>query len=45
MKVLMATKNPVKIEGAKRAFETYFKDVEIIPIPVDSNVNAQPFNE
>ena len=29
MKVLIGTKNPGKIEGAKRALEKYFKNVEI----------------
>ena len=30
MKVLIATKNPGKIEGAKRALEHYFENVEVI---------------
>ena len=37
MKVLIATKNQGKIEGAKKALEHYFKDVEITGIPVQSN--------
>ena len=45
MKILMGTKNPGKIEGAKQAFETYFENVEIEGIPVESEVNAQPVNE
>ncbi len=45
MKVLMGTKNPGKIEGAKLAFERYFDDVEIIGIPVSSDVSAQPLND
>ena len=45
MKILMATKNPGKIEGARQAFEKYFDDVEIEGIPVDSNVGDQPVNE
>ena len=44
MKVLIGTKNPGKIEGAKRALENYFKDVEIIGVKADSNVNDQPVN-
>ena len=32
MKVLMGTKNPGKIEGAKLAFERYFDDVEIVTV-------------
>ena len=45
MKILMATKNPGKIQGAKEAFEKYFNDVEIEGIPVESNVSNQPFNK
>ncbi len=35
MKVLIATKNQGKIEGAKKALEHYFKNVEIKGIPVN----------
>lgn len=45
MKVLIATKNQGKIEGAKRALERYFDYVEIEGIPVESNVGEQPVNE
>ena len=45
MKILMGTKNPGKIEGAKQAFEKYFDNVEIEGISVDSEVGDQPFNE
>lgn len=45
MKVLIATKNPGKIQGAKEAFEKYFNNVEIEGIPVESNVSNQPFNK
>ena len=41
MKILMGTKNPGKIEGAKQAFE----NVEVVGIPVSSNVGNQPINE
>lgn len=44
MKVLIATKNAGKIEGAKRALSHYFSDVEIEGIPVESNVGEQPVN-
>lgn len=44
MKILMGTKNPGKIEGAKRAFERYFDDVEIEGVSVNSDVPEQPFN-
>ena len=42
MKVLIGTKNPGKVEGAKRALEKYFDNVEIIGIKVSSNVSEQP---
>lgn len=45
MKILMGTKNPGKLEGAKQAFEKYFKDVEIEGIAVSSDVGNQPVNE
>ena len=45
MKILIATKNPGKIEGAKRAFSKYFDDFEIIGIPVSSDVSDEPVNE
>ncbi len=45
MKVLIGTKNPGKVEGAKQAFEEYFNDVEIEGISVSSDVSDQPINE
>ena len=45
MKILMGTKNPGKIEGARQAFEKYFDNVEIEGISVKSNVGDQPINE
>ena len=45
MKVLIATKNQGKIEGAKKALERYFKDIEITGIPVESDVPDQPVNK
>ena len=45
MKVLIGTKNPSKIEGAKRAFDKFFDNVEIIGVDASSNVADQPFNE
>ena len=45
MKILMGTKNPGKIEGARQAFATYFHEIEIEGIEVDSEVGGQPFNE
>ena len=45
MKILMGTKNPGKIEGAKQAFEKYFENIEIEGISVESEVPDQPINE
>ena len=45
MKVLIATKNQGKIEGAKRALSKYFDNLEIQGIPVESDVSEQPVNE
>ncbi len=45
MKVLVATKNPGKIEGVKQAFEKYFNDIQIEGISVSSDVGDQPINE
>ena len=45
MKVLMGTRNPGKIEGARQAFERYFDNVEIEGILVSSDVGDQPVNE
>ena len=44
MKILIGTKNPGKIQGAKEAFEKYFENVQIEGIPVSSDVNRErPF--
>ena len=45
MKILMGTKNPGKIEGARQAFAKYFDNIEIEGISVESEVGNQPFNE
>lgn len=45
MKVLVGTKNQGKIEGAKKALEKYFDNIEIIGIPVESDVSEQPVND
>ena len=45
MKVLIATKNQGKIEGAKKALLNYFDNLEIEGIPVKSDVSEQPVNE
>lgn len=45
MKVIVASKNPGKIEGAKLAFAEYFKEFEIEGIKADSNVSDEPVND
>ena len=45
MKVIIATKNPGKIEGVKLAFENYYDELEIQGIPVSSDISDQPVNE
>lgn len=45
MKVLIATQNKGKIEGAKRAFEKFFEDVEVVGVSASSDVPEQPINE
>lgn len=42
MKVLIGTKNPGKIEGAKRALAKYFDNFELEGIKVSSDVADQP---
>ena len=44
MKVLIGSKNPAKIEGARQAFNEYYENVEISGISVDSGVSDQPVN-
>ena len=45
MKVLIGTRNQGKIEGAKLAFECFFENVQVIGIPVESEVNDQPVDD
>lgn len=45
MKILIATKNASKLQGAREAFATYFGNFEIEGIPVESNVPEEPINE
>lgn len=44
MKILIGTKNPGKIEGAKEAFQNYFDNFDIDGIPVSSDVSEEPLN-
>lgn len=44
MKILIGSKNPGKIQGAREAFENYFNDFNIDGISVPSNVGEEPLN-
>ncbi|MBE6159590.1 MAG: DUF84 family protein [Lactobacillales bacterium] len=44
MKILIGSKNPGKIQGAKEAFENYFSDFDIEGISVPSLVSEEPVN-
>lgn len=45
MKVLVGSKNPVKIQGAKEALLHYFEQFEIEGIDVSSDVGEEPVND
>ncbi|MFZ5946357.1 MAG: inosine/xanthosine triphosphatase [Stygiobacter sp.] len=45
MKILVGSKNPVKINAVKEALSLYFDNIETIGIEVDSNVSVQPIGE
>jgi len=45
MKILVGSKNPVKINAVKEAFSLYFDNIKIESISVPSRVSDQPINE
>ena len=45
MKLLIASENPVKINGAKKAFEKYFDNIEVEGFNIKSEVSDEPFDE
>ncbi|MDP2038113.1 MAG: inosine/xanthosine triphosphatase [Ignavibacteria bacterium] len=45
MKILVGSKNPVKVASVEEAFQNYFKEIEVIGIEVDSGVSHQPVGE
>jgi len=45
MKVLVGSRNPVKVEATKEAFSQYFETVEVIGIEVSSTVSNQPIED
>lgn len=44
MKILVGSKNPVKIEAAEEAFTKYFNNVTAEGVSVESHVSPQPIN-
>lgn len=44
MNILIGSKSPKKIQGAKEAFDNYFTDFNITGISVSSNVSNEPIN-
>ncbi len=44
MRVVVGSTNPTKVEGVKLAFQTFFKDVEVVAKDVKSGVSSQPIN-
>ena len=44
-KVLIGSKNSVKIESTQQSFTRFFKPIEVKGLPADSGVPDQPFNE
>ncbi|MDI3497943.1 inosine/xanthosine triphosphatase [Archaeoglobus sp.] len=44
VRVVVGSKNPTKIEGARQAFEQYFDDVEIVGVEVSTSAPPQPFD-
>ena len=45
MNILIGTKNPGKVEGAKQAFQEFFEDVDVTGVPISSDVREQPVND
>ena len=44
MKVAVGSLNPVKVRACKDAMEKLFRDVEVIPVDVDSRVSHTPLS-
>jgi len=45
MKILVGSKNPVKLKAVEEAFSLYFNSIEVIGISVESGVSDQPIND
>lgn len=44
MKILVGSKNPIKLEAVEEAFSLYYSNINIIGINVESGVPNQPIN-
>lgn len=44
MKILVGSKNPVKIKAVEEAFSLYYNDINVLGRSVDSGVPPQPIN-
>lgn len=45
VKILVGSRNPVKIASVKEAFSNYFDKLEVVGVEVDSGVSVQPMND
>jgi len=45
MKIIVSSKNPVKLEATKAGFESFFSDAEVEGISVESGVSDQPMSD
>jgi len=45
VKIVVGSKNPTKIEGARMAFQQYFDEVEVVGVDVNTEIPPQPFDD
>ena len=45
MKILVGSKNPVKLKAVEETFGLYYDSIEVIGLNVESNVSDQPIND
>ncbi|NCB09974.1 MAG: non-canonical purine NTP phosphatase [Bacteroidia bacterium] len=45
MKVVVASKNPVKLQAVQEGFQSFFEGVEVFGIEVESGVSDQPLSD
>lgn len=45
MKIIVASRNPVKVEAAILGFESYFSEIEVNGVSVESGVPDQPMSD